>query len=794
MTRLHHLALAFAVAAAMSASATTPAGYAAHRTITFTGYEGTTPLTNFPVLVKLPASYFRTASRKDVAFTDSEGNRIPHEVDSFDANNVNVWVRVPELSGANTSITAYFGKGVVDVTAFTAADVWTNAYAAVWHLNADATDSTGHGLAQTVRNASHVSVVAAESSPLVGRSLKLDGNNEAGLLFDTPKSTFIDTCISDVSKITVTGWFKPAFEAPPDRDAARLFCWKVKHDSNTGFDTFQKNDGKLYVRGKSNAGDKTWTTTEGLPWTVGAWSHIAISFNETAFAAFLNGSDLAGSGGTSAVTVDDSSKMEMLGFGNMGGYQDGTVEYYGYQYPFANGQLDELRIYNGVASADWIKAEHDTVAVASFATYGEIVEAVPANATWISSAATAEWSDPANWHAGVLPFGDDAVVTFASPAGTSAQTIVMDGSVVVSSIVQSDSVSRTISLGSIAFSSPASVTVAANGGLWLEGAVVTNGISKSGLGTFGLSLDASAGNSFTGTVSVAEGTLSLLPPVEVAAPSLVTEGGFEPDDALTQYSGQGNRDRRSNNTNYFADNLTSWSFAPTSNAGSGICCNDSYFSNNGQISQNGSGNAHAAFLRKSSSVGPGTISREVVTEVDNAAVTVEFQFNTRWYTGTGAADYWYAKIGVLFDGVEIGSTDSIRSPHKNSGSGDQSFKDWRTCSVTFHVPTAGTHTLSFVALTPNYDNVDRDCEALIDNVKVGMARAVSSEPVRFGKLTLDIADGAKLRLSDGVDLKVKEIWYNGVKLSGSVTAETHPEFVAGSGRVRCGGGLVVVCH
>jgi len=783
----------------MSASATTPAGYAAHRTITFTGYAGTTPLTNFPVLVKLPASYFRTASRKDVAFTDSAGNRIPHEVDWYNGSEVPVWVRIPELSGTTTSITAYFGKGVVDVTDFTAADVWTNAYAAVWHLGADATDSTGHGLAQTAYGASHVSDVAAASS-LVGRSLALDNNNVAGLLFETPKASFIDTCITSPSQITITGWLKPATSGSPSK-AMRLFAWKA-NTSYPGFDVFQNTNGKLYMRGDKKDGNKTWISESTMSWTGGCWAHLATRFNGGSFAAYLNGAEIAvdpDNAGTSTVTAGDGSNVTMMGFGNLGAWNGEpiTVHSSDYQYPFANGQLDELRIYNGVASADWIKAEHDTVANGSFADYGEVVEAVPADGTWISTVAAADWSDSDNWQDGVVPYGNESAVTFASPGEGLVQTVVMDGSVVVKSIVQSDSANRTVSPGLFAFTAPASVSVAEDGGLWLSAAVVTNGLSKSGLGTLGIGLGATTGTSLAGTVSVAQGALSLLPAVETDEPVLVTDGDFEPEDDLTQYSAKADKDRRSNNhknDNYFSNNLTSWSFGPASNAGSGICCNDSYFSNNGQIAANGGEGDHAAFLRKSSSVGPGTISRQVVTEVDNATVTVEFQFNTRWYTGTGAADYWYAKIGVLFDDVEIGSTDSIRSPHKNSGTEDQSFKNWRTCSYTFTVPNAGTHTLSFVALTPYYDSANRDCEALLDNVKVGMTRAVVGQKTEHERLSLDIAEGAKLRLSEGVDMRVRELTYNGAKIKGSVTAESHPEFVTGSGRIVAEDRLIIICR
>ena len=34
--------------------------------------------------------------------------------------------------------------------------------------------------------------------------------------------------------------------------------------------------------------------------------------------------------------------------------------------------MDELRIFDGVASGDWIKAEHDSVANASFLAYGAV--------------------------------------------------------------------------------------------------------------------------------------------------------------------------------------------------------------------------------------------------------------------------------------------------------------------------------------------------------------------------------------------------------------------------------------
>lgn len=73
-----------------------------------------------------------------------------------------------------------------------------------------------------------------------------------------------------------------------------------------------------------------------------------------------------------------------------------------------------------------------------------------------------------------------------------------------------------------------------------------------------------------------------------------------------------------------------------------------------------------------------------------------------------------------------------------------------------------------------------------------MTRAATGRRVRLENLTLDIAAGAKLNLAEGVDVRVKEVRYNGVKLQGTITAESHPEFVTGTGCVRSAGLVVIV--
>ncbi len=489
--------IAVAVAAALGAHAADPEGFGAKQTITFSGYDGTTALENFPALIKLPTMNFRRIDYKDLVVTDADGNVLPHEVDSAMDGKVLVWVRIPSLSGTTTSVTAWFGKEEAPETDFTAADVWTNAYAAVWHMNTDAVDSTGHGLAQTVCEADKQSAV--QSNGLLGRGFKLSGEDKSVVWLATPKSAFIDTCIADPNKITVSGWVKPANAVPGS--AGRIFCWKSDTQKG-GFDTFQNTNGKFYMRGADK--NKSWTTAAPIPWTTNTWSHLVARFNETTFAAFCNGSEMAAdsSSQTTTVNIDNGDNTKNLGFGNMGGS-------YEIKYPLKNAELDELRLYNGVASADWIKAEYRTVADSSFASYGAIIPLSDGDrdGTWTSGDASATWSAPANWANGTVASGYSSTVTFSSPSGTTEQSIDLAGAqVAVGSVVQNDAVDRSLADGTLAFREAADFDIANSAGrLALADDYSAFGLVKKGSGTLAFDQAFNIG----GDVTVQGGTLAL---------------------------------------------------------------------------------------------------------------------------------------------------------------------------------------------------------------------------------------------------------------------------------------------
>ena len=109
--------------------------------ITFSGYTRSEPLTNFPALVTFTNfTGFLSSSGHDLRFwTNSfaRGTPLNYEISGWSNNGISyVWVQVPELTSA-TTIYATWGNPTYNFQdAYTTnGAVWTNMYAAVWHMN-----------------------------------------------------------------------------------------------------------------------------------------------------------------------------------------------------------------------------------------------------------------------------------------------------------------------------------------------------------------------------------------------------------------------------------------------------------------------------------------------------------------------------------------------------------------------------------------------------------------------------------------------------------------------------------
>ncbi len=111
MKRIHAFLLALcALVLPVRAVQIDPSAFAYTASFTVSGYTGSTPLADFPVLVRLSATspsgfdYADCASDgSDIRFSDEDGNLIPHEIDTWDTTGESlVWVKLPELDAGTT--------------------------------------------------------------------------------------------------------------------------------------------------------------------------------------------------------------------------------------------------------------------------------------------------------------------------------------------------------------------------------------------------------------------------------------------------------------------------------------------------------------------------------------------------------------------------------------------------------------------------------------------------------------------------------------------------------------------
>ena len=337
-------------------------------------------LENFPALIRLSTaisgfSYadFRLANGGDMMFTDSRGQAIPFEVDTWDETGTSlVWVSVPKLA-KGTSVIMYYGNGANPAGIPLAK--WPD-YAGVWHMGeagGTAHDSTANGFdAVAVRNerAKAVDLVAVADGAVGAGRVNQNGTTyydvgtyNAEILATARRnylsvSSNIDNGLG--SQISFSGWFRTIGGTEWSETMA---CKRVS-DYNYGW--------KIVRKPSSGAGDTNigvYVADGGEKFAVpdmrNSWVHLFVSIDnaptgetdnpyKSVASVYANG-ELAG---TTAGSTRIHENDYPLTFGNI----DSTTREYALY-----GQYDELRLKRGTSSANWAKAEYLTVADPSFA-------------------------------------------------------------------------------------------------------------------------------------------------------------------------------------------------------------------------------------------------------------------------------------------------------------------------------------------------------------------------------------------------------------------------------------------
>ncbi len=336
-------------------------------TVDNTKVSGSSNLTDFPMLVSVTDSDLRHTGSggkvgktdgTDILFTSSDGTtKLSHEIERYvsSTGELVAWVKIPTLSyNSETPIYMYFGNsGASDQQDI--ANVWTG-YRGAWHLK-DGTTLNSNDSTSNANNgtASNVTAVAG----------KIDG---AGSFNGSTSSINVGSASSldDVGSQTMSSWiyvvgagqngFGFIYSKTPSgsSDGPRILTVDNPNPQNRiGFGFNSSGSAGRPVRETVN----DIYTRNSWAYVVGTWDG---SLSATGLKIYVDGVEAAYSSGTDGVTAIVSDAPDTAFIGNRTG---GARTF--------NGRIDNMRVYAGVRSSDWVMTEYNNQnSPSSFYGYG----------------------------------------------------------------------------------------------------------------------------------------------------------------------------------------------------------------------------------------------------------------------------------------------------------------------------------------------------------------------------------------------------------------------------------------
>ena len=315
--------------------------------ITFSGYGKAETLTNFPALVILGSnlngfaySQFGSGSNADLRFADAtQTNELNYEIDQWNTNGLSyVWVQVPQLTGTNTSIWAFWGQTGTNAPSYTTnGATWSNGFGAVWHFSEDPggtqpamRDSAGF----VANNGTNYGMNSGNRvTGKVGTCLYFSGGS-GGYVCAARQSE-----VNPTNAFTLSAWIRRD-EIGAQHDIIEEYDWVA------GYGTFNIRVRSNNLLGGSTIAGTSYTDVNGttLLNNTGVWYYVAVTFDSSTrdFKAYVNG---ALDGTTPSATNPPAASVSL----KIGAQGDNFSNRF-------KGLIDEPRVDTVARSSNWIWA------------------------------------------------------------------------------------------------------------------------------------------------------------------------------------------------------------------------------------------------------------------------------------------------------------------------------------------------------------------------------------------------------------------------------------------------------
>ncbi len=311
-------------------------------TVDYTQVEGGSDLYNFPMLMSLtgqsflrssPLGAIMNSSGYDIIFTDSDHNKLDHQIEYYNGTNGDLiaWVRIPVLSASSNTVIKMLYSNLQVTTDPSVTTVWDSHYKGVWHLNdINLEDVTEYDFSGTPYN------TPSYSTGTIYNSLQMNGSDEYVQVNN-------DTNINFAGNITVSAWVNMDTR---DRDQ------KIAGNQNnsTGgykFGIYTNNKVEFEIRNSANTPSLNRDVSGGTTLNTGQWYYLAGISSDVldSIKTFVNG-----------VSERPFKKTGILGIASddlVIGKEPFLSDYY------FDGRFDELRISDKVRSDGWMRTEYN---------------------------------------------------------------------------------------------------------------------------------------------------------------------------------------------------------------------------------------------------------------------------------------------------------------------------------------------------------------------------------------------------------------------------------------------------
>ena len=353
------------------------ANYDYSEPVAFPGYDGTDPLVDFPVLVRLEEgrggfsyNHCALAGGQDVRFCDAAGVELASEVVKFDKNGTSeFWVKVPRLTN---DARIFLVWGNADATARSSKlRVWGENFRGVWGLDAgrnvspDKSPSGQHAVF-------HEAAVPLVQEGVVGEARHFTGKVGSGAAFEEDSIALVGNTDIDALQpetFTVSCWFR-ANEYPTVYAtfmAGSTSSDSVYYNCMIGLDSSGHVIGCDYLAYNGVYLDTRYITTSEAVASLNEWHHFAYSLESDGKTRVYLDGVLVGTAAKSRSHLTSYwgkswTNYRIPSFGMMRNYGDRKYDAARRRVnPFV-GDLDEVRLTDGVRGDDWVRAEYLMIA------------------------------------------------------------------------------------------------------------------------------------------------------------------------------------------------------------------------------------------------------------------------------------------------------------------------------------------------------------------------------------------------------------------------------------------------